>query len=313
MTQPLPVLDVLNTLITVNNYIMAATSARIPPLIRDDPAYAATAQEFSNWQEDVWESYYMGLIDAQILAQAREVDEYFKKGIAERGIIHEVFYGDGDITPTVVSTCDEVAGEISRGQPLLGTLEQAAKSIADVDKAKIEALTATADRLNKLFDEDEQKITDGSFKIAEDIFATVIDVGVQTAIDEDPIAPLVKGVTQVGKDVICEIALTTEVRQTLAELTKVWAELDEETAAYAQMMMVFQKLDNVVKLQSATLTALSGLVDDWSTVVAASDKDAWSSGGEAALREWADRVNRVNFAAATQIIAADTLLEPDMA
>ncbi|MEO1039812.1 MAG: hypothetical protein AAFX09_09710 [Pseudomonadota bacterium] len=310
MSAPLPVIDILNNLITVNNYLMASQAAKLPQAVTKDPVNNKTVQKFIEWQERIWEEYYEGLVNAQIVAQTREIHHLYSIDAITQREVRSILYGDpGGPTPKAVSLCDDVTNLISEGAPLVDELTAITEGIRDADKQKVESLLGTVKTLNDQFDEDEQKITEGAFKTAEDIFATVVDVAIAVGSEGEAIEPLVKGVTQVGKDAVNQIILTQDAKHVLSKLIDAWAELDEATADLAQMTMVVNQLNEVVKDQSTALTALDAIVSDWQAVADLTNepRSEWDASGKAQIDEWSSRMSRVNFSAATQTIQKSDL------
>lgn len=305
----LPVLDILNQLITVNNYLMASQAVTLPSQIKNDPVHQDTVQDFLRWQEDIWQEYYEGLVNAQILAQAYEINKLYGLNAVTQGEVQSILFEEGEATPRAILVGDDVASLISRGQPLLDSLKTIADGIRDADKAKIAQIEAIVKQLNDQFDQDEQKISQDSIDNAKQIVATVIEVGVDVATEEDPIAPLLKGVTQVGFTVIDQIVLSQEAKQILGQLETEWAALDAATADLAQMNLVINQLDAVVQDESTAFKALASIASDWQSVadVANDDPANWAATGNTAMQEWSERMARVSYAAATQTVGAKEL------
>lgn len=304
MASNLPVIDLLNNLITINNYLIASQAAQLPKSIASDPGNQTLVQKFVQWQRRIWGAYYASLLNEQIKAQAEEIQSLFKYDAATQEAIQGIVMESGEPIPIVVEDCVDLASLISDGQPIVTQLETVAKAIQSVDKAKLAIITEKVAALNTQFDQDEEQITKGSLQTAQDIIASGIDVGIAVASEGEAIGPLLKGVTKVGTDVITEIALTEDSKRVLGELIDAWAELDKDTADYAQITMVIAQLDNVVKQESTALTALASVKSEWSEVTDVINGSAhdWANGGAKAVDEWSALMVRVSFNAASQML-----------
>ncbi len=293
----LPVLDILNNLITINSYLSAVQSAVLPSAITSNASYQTLVTDFADWQFTIWEQYYVGLVDANIVAQANVIDTFAQDGISDQNVYVSVINPENEPAPTVVSLCDDVANQISGGISYLTQLQNIASSIQGADEQKIAALNAVVNSLNTQFDQQEQKLTDDAINNTKDLVVSVVNVAVAVGTDQDPIAPLVKGVVQLGTDAISELVLTADIQNTLNQLEVAWAELDEESIELAQINLTITKLNNVVTQESAALTALTNIANDWQTIsdVINDEPAVWLNGGFKQITEWSDRMTRVRF------------------
>lgn len=296
---PLPVLDVLNNVITVTNYINAIQSAALPAAITTNPQYASLATDYANWQYTIWAQYYEGLVDGNIVAQAEQINTLVQTGVDFPQSVYAAVVNPGSTaTPAVIALCDDVANQVAAGSAYVSQLLTIAQGIQGADKAKLAALNAIVDTLNTQFDQMEQQLTDKAIDNTKEAVVTFITVSVAVATDEDPVEPLAKGVAQVGTDIVEELMLSDEINATLGQLETAWKALDEETLQLAQINLIINRLNQVVNQTSKAITALNAIVDDWQTVCDTINESPaiWQSSGLSQLTEWASRMNNVNFA-----------------
>lgn len=294
----LPVLDILNNVIVVTNYLNAAQSATLPAFITSDSQYAQLVDDFTAWQETLWEQYYEYLIDGGILAEVEQIETLIGTGVDFPPAVYaSVFSPSGGVVPDVINSCDQVASTIAQGAGYVASLLTIANSIKNADQQKIAALNSLIATLNTQFNQMEQQLTDKAIDNSKEAVVTYVEVGVAVASEKDPIMPLVKGVAQVGTEVVQELVLTSEIQTTLNELEAAWNELDEATINLAQVNLVINQLNEVVSDTSVAVTALNAIENDWQTIVAVTDDSSstWESTGLPQLTEWAKRMSNVNF------------------
>jgi len=296
-TTPLPVLDILNNIITITNYLSAVQSASLPSVITSDPTYATLATEYTDWQYLLWEQYFEGLVNGNILAQAQEINNLITDKITDQNVFMAVTTPKPATTPSVLLSCDEVASRISDGLPYVSQLQTIADSIKNADQQKIDELNKIIDQLNKEFDDMEQQLTDDAIDNSKTVVVTVINVGVAVATEEDPISPLVEGVAQVGTDIIKELLLSSQINAVLSQLEDAWNQLDQVTIQLAQINLIINRLNQIVSETSETVTALNNIVNDWQTICDTINEPSgdWATTGLPQVTEWADRMSRVSF------------------
>lgn len=295
----LPVLDILNNVITINAYLSAVRSAKLPDSITSNPSFNNLVTDYTKWQYNLWEQYYISLVDLNIVAQAQEIKNLLGDGITTQSVIIDILNISED-TPSVISLSDDVATQINDGTPYITQLEAIANQIKHADKEKIASLTKLVDTLSSQFDQMEDKLTDKAIDEGKDLIVSVINVAVAVGTEQDPIDPLVKGVSQVGTDIVKELILSSEINNTLIQLETAWKELDEETTKLAHIELLITRLNKVVGETTKTITALNAITTDWQTIsdTVNSFPSDWTNSGILQVTEWSNRMSRVSFAGA---------------
>ncbi|MDJ0834933.1 MAG: hypothetical protein QNK37_00370 [Acidobacteriota bacterium] len=308
MTRLLPVIDILNNLITVNNFLMASQALKLPKAVTDNPDNEKTVHDFREWKQTIWQSYFEGLLNAQIVPQADEINQLYNLQAATQEGIQGILFEEGNPVPIVIAGTDQLAKLLAQGEPILGDLKAIAESIKHADEKEVAEISKTVKQLNESFDQDQQKFNQTILSAGTTLIATVVDVSIDIAAEEPPIKPLIQGVTQIGKDVITEIKLTRESIDLLEQLEDQWAALDAATAELAQMRMVVDQIDQVVQEGSFVFDVLSRVAADWQRVasVAKESHKRWVAGGSDAMEEWAARMSLAGFSSATMQLAPTT-------
>lgn len=306
MPTHLPVIDLLNNIITINNYLRATQVAKLAPSIASNPAYAPLVEGFTTWQFQIWSEYFEGLVDSNLVAQPMQIAELYSLKIATQEEVQGILFPDASPVASLVSLSDDISTLIGQGQAYVTQLDAIAKSIQGADKAKVAALQAQANALQAEFDKQEDKLTQDSISSAFDVVSTAIDVAIAVGTEGDVIQPLVKGITKIGQDAITELMLTDQINQILKQLESAWEALDAASMELAQITLTVNQLDAVVAASSTALTALNAVVQDWEQVGdTANDTLAqWRSEGDQAMNEWSARMIKVSFTTATQQIPA---------
>lgn len=305
MSVVLPVIDLLNNVIAVNNYLQASETAKLAPSILNNPTYSALVQNFKEWQYNIWAEYFEGLIDANLTAQPWQINKLYTLDIATQDAVKNILFASSASVPGVVSLSDDVSSLIGQGEAFVTQLDEIAKSIQGADKEKVAALQKQVDALQAEFNKQEDQLTEESISSAFDVIACAIDVAIAIGSEGEDIQPLIKGVTKIGKDIITELVLTDEIQQTLKSLEAAWEALDQASLELAQITQTVNQLDAVVKTTSIALTALSNIVADWNEVanIAIEPFIKWKSSGSQEMNEWAARMIKVAFTTATQTIS----------
>jgi hypothetical protein len=303
MSNPLPVISLLNSLMTVNAYLQSATNTNLPPIITKNQQYATLVTDFTDWQENLWAQFWEGL-SAGISAESTQVNSLFQDGVDEETIMNSIFY-DGS-AGIVVSQCTAVANLVAQGQGLLTQLNQIAASIQQADKTAVENLTKLVDQLQDQFAQQEDELTQDALDSATEVVSTAVDIALAIGSEGEDIEPLIKGVIKLGTSAINELTLTSEINQTLSELETEWAALDQATTDLTQITLTCNQLKAVADEASETLDKLQSLSDDWNSVAASTQQSAddWSAGGSMALQQWAAQMVKLAFGNATQLVSA---------
>lgn len=294
---PLPVLDIVNNIISITNYLSAVQSAQLPDAIVNDPSYDIIVTDYSDWQYVLWEQFFEGLVNGDIMAQAQEINNLLTDGITEQNIFIGVITPPPASTPSVILNCDAVSNQINAGLTFVQQLQGIADQIKNADQAKIDQLNAIISVLNAQFNKMEQELTDEALDNSKEAVVTVIKIGVAVATEEDPIEPLVEGIAQIGIDIIKELVLSSEINETLSQLEDAWNKLDEDTILLAQMNLIISRLNTIMDDTSETLNALNNIVNDWQIIanVINDSPASWASTGIQQVTEWANRMSRVSF------------------
>ncbi|USD38884.1 hypothetical protein [Ferrimonas sp. SCSIO 43195] len=310
MAQLLPVIPILNHLISVNDFLIAVQQARLPPAISTQPENRTLVTRFEEWQQLLWQAYYEGLLNGQVVAQADEIHNLFSKHIETQQEVVGILCEPDNPVPKVISVVDEVVSYIADGEGLVRQLATIATAIEGADEAEVTRLMALVAQLNDAFDQSEQKLTDSALSMGTTVVATAIDVSVALATEQDPIKPFAKGSTQIAKDTVHEVVLSATAMSLLKQLQSAWAKLDEASLALAQMKMVVAQLQAVIDKQGVTLFALSQVAKEWQQVVdvTTASADSWALGGADAINEWSARMHQVSFSAASQTLSTPQLL-----
>lgn len=309
MNVPLPVIDLLNNVITINNYLRVVQTAQLAPSILSNPAYATLVQNFKKWQYQIWDEYFEGLIDDNLTSQPEQIAKLYTLGITNQEEVKSVLFPSAGAVPGVVSLCDDVSTLIGQGETFVTQLDEIAKSIQGADKDKVAAFQAQSDALQTEFNQQEDKLTEDSIKSAFDVISCAIDVAVAVGSEGDAIQPLVKGVTKIAEDAVTELELTATINQTLQSLESAWEALDEASAELALITQTVNQLNAVVTESSDALKALDAIVQDWTLVANTATESLadWESTGDQAMNEWSARMIKVAFTTATQNISTSTI------
>ncbi|QHL90869.1 hypothetical protein GVO57_08620 [Sphingomonas changnyeongensis] len=304
---PLPVIPILQSVMTAQSYLRAATNASLPPVITGQGQYGPLVTSFVDWQEELWTQFWEGLVDTGVVAAAAEVNTLFHSNLADAGVINGLLYDD-DI-PIAVAQCNDVANLITSAQPMLEQLEEIAASIEGADQAKVDAYTALVAQLQDQFNAQEDKLTQDALDSATEIVSTAIDVGIAIGSEGEDTTQLIEGVIKLGTTAIDELALTAAIKETLGQLEDAWAALDQASADLAQITHCCKQLKTVTDQTAATLTALDTLSTAWNSVAATTTlpADQWESEGCAALRQWAAQMVKLSFGNATQRVTTSTV------
>lgn len=305
MSDPLPVISLMNSLLSIQAYLRSATTAKLAPVVVNDPQNSQLVTNFLNWQEDLWALFWQAFVAGGIVEESGEVNTLFGENVTDQQSMETVFFRGGP-TPHVVTLCDDLTNAVTQGQSLLTQLEGIANSIQSADQQKVDQLTSTATQLSEQFDQQEQTLTQGALGAATDVVATAVDVAIAVGTEGAAIQPLVKSVIKIGSDVINQLNLTDEINNTLGLLEAAWESLDQASADLAQVTLTCTQLEAVTNDASPTLSALTSFSNDWWTVAQATQVSAssWSGGEQAALQSWAAQMVRMSFSYATQSIDA---------
>lgn len=306
MSDSLPVISLMSSIMTVQGYLYSATTAILPPVITGNAQYDDLVTQYRNWQEDLWDQFWEGLL-SDAVSESAEINRLFTLGIDEQATMAGVLVDDGVLV--VSAQCIDLANKVTEGQALLGQLDTIAKSIENADQQAVDRLTTLVAQLSDQFSQQEDTLTQDALDSATDVVATAVSVAIAVGSEGDDIQPLIKSVEKIGTDVIDELALKDQINQTLGQLETAWQALDNASADLAQITLTCNQLEAVITDSSATLTALQDLSSDWSTIAATTQSSAqdWSDGGRAALQQWAVQMAKVRFENATQKVDAATV------
>jgi hypothetical protein len=305
MANPLPVIDILNNAITLNNYLRSVCTTTLPAAISG--TNAPLVDQFVTWQNALWDEYFLGFLDSNLIAQVSEINQLYALSIASAQTVQGVLYPPSTPTvPGLVDLCDDLADLIGQGNGLCTSLEQLAQSIQNADQQKVNALLSAANALSSQFDDQEDKLTQQSIDTGIELVGTVVDVAVAVGTEGEEIEPLIQSVTKLAQSITTEIALTADINNTLTQLESAWLALDEESAILAQVTLAVNKLKAILDATSAVMTALNDISNDWSLVCSATQCDAatWQSTNSTLVQSWATQMGRVTFATASQVVAA---------
>lgn len=297
----LPVIDILNNLRVVCNYVSAVRYTHLPKFIRDNVNYASLVSDFSNWKVNLWQQLQMSLLADNIVAQVVESKNMILGKVKDESVYKTLFNREGGSTSTTISVSDDLANLIQHGEHYLIQLESIASGIEGYDEEQIKALNGLISDLDTQFDALEQQITDKAFDDGKAVISTSIDVGVALATEEDPIARMAKGVSQVGENVVKGLIISKEVQSIVNQLEALWRELDQVTLQYAQVKLLVDNLNKIVPQTSVAVTSLGNFANDWQEVYnVITDKDKWGTSGYNQFEEWVDRMFRMDFPGAFQ-------------
>ncbi len=297
-SRALPVLGLFGDLIKVLNYMSAVQAARLPSVIVGDPRYQALANGYQSWQYTLWQQILLSLVNQGVVAEAAEIHQLADLGVTDQSA-YRAALGAG-VVPTVIGLCDAAASRIVDGGAFLPQLLAVGEQIQGADKAKVADLRKIIDELNAQFAAQEDKLTESIFAEGKQAVVTVIDVGVAVATSKDPVAPLVKGITQIGSSLIDQVRLTVQIDGTVAELVAAWTALDPATQELAAITLLVDRLKQVVHASGAIISALDDIANQWHEVcsVISAPPRAWTKTGAARVAAWAARMVRVSFAGA---------------
>ncbi|MCY4045719.1 MAG: hypothetical protein OXE99_11635 [Cellvibrionales bacterium] len=169
----LPVLDLLNNLITVASTIGTAAKTTLPKSIINANPSLATA--FTEWQDAAWQMLYEALVDARIFAEATEINSVFNEGITDQSVFQSLIMLDNGV-PSVIAGCDDLEGNINQGLTLLSQLQTVASNIANADKQQIAQIQSLVDSLNTQFDSLEDKLDEKALDNSNQAVTTIINV-----------------------------------------------------------------------------------------------------------------------------------------
>lgn len=302
----LPVVAIGNDLATCNTYLAAVQAAALPDVIVDDPQYATLATSYRNWQNTVWEQFYLGLLDAGVMAQAGEMNMLIADGLQQQALFQSVVVPVAGATPTVIGLCGDMANQVQMGEVYVQQLTAIVESIENADQAQLAQVQQLVNTLNSQFESLEDELTEKALDNVKETVITIIKIGVNVATDEDPIDPLIDGVVKIGTDITKEVVISAEINATLSALIEAWNELDEITLQVAQLNLILQRLDAVTADTSETLAALADLGMQWQRIcdVIGGPAELWEHGGFDLVKTWCGRITRLSFPLpVTQIVS----------
>lgn len=301
LTTLLPVIDLMNNIVTLNNFLTSLNKVQLPGQLTENPQYKSLVSDFNDWRFLLWEEFFEGLVDGEIVPQAQEVETFFKDNLKDITLYHSVFYGSSKVTPKTLQSADQVSSLIVKGEGYAQQLDEIAKSIEGADEKKVADLLAKANTLEAQFSKQEADLTEKAISSGEDLVAAAVDVAVAVGTEGDEIQPLINGVTTLGKDVITELVMTSEIHTTLLQLEDIWEKLDQATIELFKMKLLVKQVDKIVEQESGVLMALSSISSQWTTIVDITSDDAnWDPSGMHMLNEWSERMNNVAFTTYSQ-------------
>lgn len=300
---PLPVIPILQSVMTAQTYLRAATNASLPPVITSQGQYGPLVTSFVDWQEELWTQFWLGLVNTGVVAAAEEVNTLYHSNLADEEVINGLLYDD-DI-PIAVAQCNDIANLIANAQPILQQLEDIAAAIQGADQAKVDAYAALVAQLQDQFNAQEDKLTQDALDSATEIVSTAVDVAIAVGSEGEDTTELIEGVIKLGTTAIDELALTDAIKETLGQLEDAWAALDQASTDLAQITHCCKQLKAVTDQAAATLTALNTLSTAWNSVAATTTlpADQWQAEGRTALGQWAAQMVKLTFGNATQRVA----------
>jgi hypothetical protein len=307
MNNPLPVITLLNSVRIISSFLYASQQVTLTSYLTDN--YPDLATEFKNWQVDIFDEYFEGFINYNLISQPSLIQQLYTEGVAAASIqtiAQSTLTPEGKVVPGLITSADNVSDLITRGSNFVAQLSAIAQEIKGADQKQVDALMEQASQLSAQFDEEEEKLVSDAFKLGTDIVITAVNIAIAVDSEGEDLQPVVKSISQVGSDVINEIDLKDEAKNTIAQLQQTWALLDFETSALAQITLLLNQLNAVTQDTSGTFAALDSMVDDWQQVADLTNVSAqeWQDYGNAAMQEWCSRMVLVSFAVATQTVAA---------
>jgi hypothetical protein len=307
MNNPLPVITLLNSVRIISSFLYASQQVTLTSYLTDN--YPDLATEFKNWQVDIFDEYFEGFINYNLISQPSLIQQLYTEGVVAASIqtiAQSTLTPKGKVVPGLITSADNVSDLITRGSNFVAQLSAIAQEIKGADQKQVDALMEQASQLSAQFDEEEEKLVSDAFKLGTDIVITAVNIAIAVDSEGEDLQPVVKSISQVGSDVINEIDLKDEAKNTIAQLQQTWALLDFETSALAQITLLLNQLNAVTQDTSGTFAALDSMVDDWQQVADLTNVSAqeWQDYGNAAMQEWCSRMVLVSFAVATQTVAA---------
>lgn len=315
------VLPLYNALVTLEAYLGASTAITLPPQVANVPQYQSLTKAFTDWQEDLWEQFFVSLLNSQILAQAQEINNFYKTDetapvpdqILQQECQRAVFE-PGQPISIVQRSAVQFANLVAQGADFAQQLDQVIAVFTDIDIAKVKAALTQVQTLNDDFQSQEQAINQDMLNADATLLTTtvnvLVDVGLMAVGDEatDPIKPLKEGIVQIGKDVGKAIYVSTQVGDTLTALEAAITALDEAEYQLFQILIARQQLEGLTSQTQPALKALSRIEIEWGRVadtIAASLTD-WSNDGMTQIGEWASLMTLLAFQAPTsQMLSYD--------
>jgi hypothetical protein len=306
MSNPLPVITLLNSARIISNFLYASQQVTLTSYITDN--YPDLATEFKNWQVDIFDEYFEGFINYNLISQPSLIQQLYTEGVdpaSIQNIAQSTLTPKGKVVPGLITSADNVSDLITRGGNFVAQLSAIAQEIKGADQKQVDALMDQANQLSAQFDEEEEKLVSDAFKLGTDIVITAVNIAIAVDSEGEDLQPVVKSISQVGSDVISEIDLKDDAKNTISQLQQTWALLDFETSALAQITLLLNQLNAVTQDTSGTFAAMDSMVDDWQQVANLANVSAqdWQDYGNAAMQEWCSRMVMVSFAVATQTIA----------
>src|SRR4029077_21187673 len=98
-----------------------------------DTQYAALVTDYANWQYEIWEEYFEGLLNSNIIAQAEQLNELVQLALDDQSSFRSVVSPSSAPTPDVVSLCDDVSNLITSGNTYVSQLLAIAQGIQGAD------------------------------------------------------------------------------------------------------------------------------------------------------------------------------------
>jgi hypothetical protein len=305
MSNLLPVIDILNNVRTISNFLYTSQQTTLTPNITTNNSALAT--EFVDWQQDIYNEYFEGFLSENLNSQTETIQLLYTDGVSTpsmQSIVNSILIPTGNLTPGLIVSVDSISNLIVKGSAYATSLDVIAKGIQGADQKKVDDLMTTVATLSSQFQQQEDKLVSDSINLGVDTVVTAVNIAIAVGSEGETIQPMISSISKVGTDAINALILKDSINQTIVDLQNAWNELDKETEELARITLIVNQLEAVTTNASATLTALNNVASDWQLVVEATQVSdhKWIKSESNAVQEWCSRMVLVSFGTFTQTV-----------
>lgn len=175
----LPIIDILNNVVTVQNYLSATQAIRLPTQITSDPANNALVTSFTQWQRQVWSQFFQSMINSQIIPESLSINTMYGYGDAismeeMQNICQSTLFQSGVLAPIVSVGCTDMANIIATGNGYATQLDALAKQMQGADVAQLASIQKQVDTLNDQLSSEQEQFQEANKGMLVDSVSTAI-------------------------------------------------------------------------------------------------------------------------------------------